>query len=234
MVCKKCGTEYKEGDKFCSKCGQLVDQSNDKVNTKLPHKKSGKKTIAVICFWLIFACIALIIGISILSSSDKKSSANNATSNSKATIASATPKPTKPAAPTDLKGFLEYTVKYDIGETTNQKKPKLHDVSIGDGEIFLNLNANDSFTNSMIISEMNDDIFKVLKALAQKDFDYKNILVAEYMILQDQYGKESDNMVYNVSISKENLKKIVWDNITFSNVPKFADHVFIHPVLLKK
>lgn len=48
MNCSKCGSQLKEGAKFCSKCGEKVGENSD-----LPKKKSSLKTV------IIITCIVL-------------------------------------------------------------------------------------------------------------------------------------------------------------------------------
>lgn len=68
MFCDNCGNKLKEGDKFCSKCGELQKQDNKKSNANLEKSKTNSRInkkvvssvlgVAIVCaltFLLLFA-----------------------------------------------------------------------------------------------------------------------------------------------------------------------------------
>ena len=78
--CPKCGTEIKEGENFCSNCGN-TEESTEQVNTTVTNTKPAGKGIAQI-FVTLFTCgfgaiWGLIEGIMILSSNDYKDADGN-------------------------------------------------------------------------------------------------------------------------------------------------------------
>lgn len=62
MFCKKCGNELKDGEQFCSKCGQAVNTSKQKKNTLLT---------VIICIVII---VGIIIALCIIADNQWKSS----------------------------------------------------------------------------------------------------------------------------------------------------------------
>lgn len=71
MICKKCGNEIKESDKFCIKCGEPVE-----INNSL-HKISKKKIIIPV----VAVCVILLIAIIIAASNSSKDNSSNFDSN---------------------------------------------------------------------------------------------------------------------------------------------------------
>lgn len=70
MFCKKCGTQLKEGSKFCSNCGNCISDddtkilNNSEINSDNIKKKTFKK-IWIISILIIIAFVAGVIGIDI-------------------------------------------------------------------------------------------------------------------------------------------------------------------------
>lgn len=61
MICKKCGNEIKENEKFCLKCGEPI-LSNNMGNAV--HKRSKKKTIIPIVALCVVLLIVVVVAVS--------------------------------------------------------------------------------------------------------------------------------------------------------------------------
>ncbi len=76
MICKKCGNEVSEDEKFCSKCGKKVKRDNKNTNK---HKK---------WFIVIFTiAVILIIGVAVGIGINIKNNSNTIKDNQDSTIA---------------------------------------------------------------------------------------------------------------------------------------------------
>ena len=232
----------------------LIDWIKQAKNFKKAQEgvNEERKQFNTAAMKFIFSIVVMIISIGIMSSGSNSKQASsttgdkatkqtvagtqvNASNASPAPTATPTSTPTKvpePQIPQDLNGYIKYIVEKELSKETNMKTPKLREASSSNGIVTVALNADDNFTNNMIITGMTSDAYKVLKAVSTRD-DIKQIAVTEWMPLQDKYGKEQDVMVYSVSMKKENLSRVVWGNVTSSDVQKFADNYFVHPVFKK-
>ena len=65
MKCSNCGNEIEEGEKFCGKCGKLVNtNTNVATNENVQSKRSITKTLkahkVLVCVFIILVCILVI------------------------------------------------------------------------------------------------------------------------------------------------------------------------------
>lgn len=99
---------------------------------------------------------------------------------------------------------------------------------------FLEITAagSDNLTNNMVKDGMWIDATDTLKDL--KDVvAIKDVAFSITLPMVDKFGNESQSVVMKINLTQATLKKINWNNFTFSNLPDIADSYWEHPALSK-
>lgn len=100
------------------------------------------------------------------------------------------------------------------------------------GLLSIEVYGQDNITEKLMKEGMWIDTANALKDL-KDNADIKDINVLIAMPLQDKFGKNSTEVVMNMTFPLDVRNKINWDNFIFSNIPNIADNYIEHPVIQK-
>lgn len=100
------------------------------------------------------------------------------------------------------------------------------------GFLLIRVFAKDNLTEKMIKQGMWMDAHDILKGL-EGNKEIKTVAVNFVLPLQDAYGKQSNDIVMKMEFSAETRNKIVWENFTWSGIPKVAENYWEHPIIRK-
>jgi len=77
--------------------------------------------------------------------------------------------------------------------------------------VFVEYNAGDNLTTSLKKTGIEKTMSEVYIALYTSDLDIRTASVAAYFPVVDQYGNESEAIVYKSVLEKEEADKVNWD-----------------------
>lgn len=120
---------------------------------------------------------------------------------------------------------LDEAVDYVI-ENSNVKKDDVRIFTNDKTEIQIYLITQEGFSNSSTVSSMHLDAQRILQQL-QKRNDIDNIIISWDMETTDVYGNNNTINVMSMTISKDTLKKIDFNNFAISNFPDVADKYYL-------
>lgn len=121
---------------------------------------------------------------------------------------------------------LEDAVNYVI-ETSNAEKneePKIYQE--GNTEVDIYLKTQVGLSNSGTVSSMHLDAKRILEQLQNRS-DIDTIVLSWDMQSTDVYGNNKDINVMVITMSKETLNKINFDNFNIENFPDVADEYYL-------
>jgi len=200
---------------------------------------------------------ALIVVITIIPSGDDTNVAETTTTTSPesaettttqqeaAVVTTAAQTTTTTAAPTtsttagpasEFKSVVSRTLEGD----NNMDKPLLRKVDVveqidGGYGVFVEMNANDNLTSGMIRGGIEQDMSKVYMALYQSGLDVRTATVAAYFPMTDQYGAESEAVIYKSMLDKSEADKVNWeadDSLLRTDIlPGIWQTTLLHPEL---
>jgi uncharacterized protein YgiB involved in biofilm formation len=122
-----------------------------------------------------------------------------------------------------------------FGETNSyDKKDSILELNFNkdNGFLLIRVFAQDNFSEKMIKQGMWMDAYDVLKALNDNK-EIKTVAFNIVLPLQDAYGKTSNDNVMKMEFGSETRGKIVWENFSWSGIPKVAENYWEHPVIRK-
>lgn len=121
---------------------------------------------------------------------------------------------------------LDDAVNYAI-ETSNAEKneePKIYQEDNTEVDIYLKTQV--GLSNSGTVSSMHLDAQRILEQLQNRS-DIDTIVLSWDMQSTDVYGNSKDINVMVITISKETLNKINFDNFNIENFPDVADEYYL-------
>lgn len=131
-----------------------------------------------------------------------------------------------------LSDDMKSIIKKAIGKKNNRDQNYIDDVKVENSNLTIILNADDNFTPNMIKTGILMKTDKVLKAI-EKEHKFEIITVMWKFPLVDTYGNKSNEEVLRISLNRETLNKINWDNFDYNNFEKIANNYFEHPAFNK-
>ena len=137
---------------------------------------------------------------------------------------------------TDKSLTVEDQIKNDVyeelGEKSNNKKDRIVNLDIekstGYAKIILagdnSLSTKDTKEKQLFDAE---DVFPILF----KDKSIEKAMVTFQLPLVDKYGKETDEDVIRIVLTRETNDKIVWKNFNIDNFGTVAENFYMHPAM---
>ena len=136
--------------------------------------------------------------------------------------------------PETLAEHIESDIYEDQGRTTNNEKDKVVGVTADEktGVVKVVLNGDESLSTKSTKEAMLYDAKDIFPLIFKYD-EVNKATVAFKFTLVDTYGKESDEEVIRITLTKEANDKIVWENFNIDNFSFVADNLYVHPAMLK-
>ncbi len=145
---------------------------------------------------------------------------------------------TKPKEKT--KSFDETTkelVIKTLGKKSNTRKNRLVQEGSSDTDggksVVVTLSGDELFTTKSTLRKMETDSAKLFEKLF-KNKNVARVNLVWQQTLVDTYGKESDDNVVKIELSRATNDKIEWKNFNVDNFDTVADNFWVHPAMLKK
>lgn len=162
-----------------------------------------------------------------------------------ATEPPATDAPTTTAAPTTTSApapedQIRQVVEEVLEGDNNRDQPLLRGVEIvpqvdGGFGVFVEMNANDNLTSGFIKGGIEQDMTEVYQAVYHSGQDVRTASVAAYFPMIDQYGQESEDVIYKSILDKSEADKVNWDAdeslLAVDILPGVWQTTFLHPEL---
>lgn len=140
----------------------------------------------------------------------------------------------------DIKRIVEDQLKGD----NNLDKPRLREVRVseafeevsGGWTVFVKYNASQNWNDEMTRKGIEVDMSELYTALYTSGKDIRLVSIEAYLPLVDQYGNESDGMVYRSILRKSEAQKVNWkiaDEAYFKLdiLPGIWETVLVHPAI---
>jgi len=132
---------------------------------------------------------------------------------------------------------VEFAIEDAIGETVNWdeeskdvvKKIEVNDnIGKNDGSklILVHLNGPIALTGSGVRKKVNEQTLEIAKALTQDDsldFEIDSITYWWYLPLTDSYGKTKEKTAYKISLERDTLENINYEDLAYVDLPTIAD-----------
>jgi hypothetical protein len=100
-------------------------------------------------------------------------------------------------------------------------------------KIEIGFNASDNFGNNLIKTGIEGDMSKLYIALYQSDLNIEEVAIGAHFPMIDQYGNESDKVVYYSVLTKEEADRVNWQadesSLKLSILPQVWETVLLHP-----
>ena len=81
-------------------------------------------------------------------------------------------------------------------------------------------NAGNLDTDQTII---HDIAFQSMKSLFNSGIPMGYVTITAFVDVVDQYGRESEDILSTIALTRKTAEKMVWENLTYTKVPDFAD-----------
>lgn len=243
MKCKKCGTEIKEGNTFCTNCGTSINEENINTVPKEKNKTTIKSKLKLIL--PIIVVIMLIIGTTIFLLNKYKNSDNITTLNNPEQIEKATDKKIEIGKDyniisdnkdTQTLGFIRFNTETDyimeIGFEASEEFTKTGNYAIDQNNITLTVNYDSSeyektttpYTEKINILEddileytdRNGIVYKFSKNSTTDNEEQKNSLLDEIYAKYPEYKNKENFICTNDSeywLLDNNGNKIYFDSL---------------------
>lgn len=113
-----------------------------------------------------------------------------------------------------------------LGETTNTDQERIEDVIFHSYEdetvVNLTLNANENLTNKLTQGGILQDSADLLEAFAENKYE-GDVMIMWKLPLTDSYGNVESGKVMSLTVEKETLEKINFDNFDYNKLPDIAE-----------
>ncbi|NCQ56027.1 hypothetical protein COT86_00650 [Candidatus Collierbacteria bacterium CG10_big_fil_rev_8_21_14_0_10_43_36] len=122
--------------------------------------------------------------------------------------------------------------------TNNMKRDNLKKVEVSEGEgggwnVTVEFNANDNFSTNLRKGGIEKKMSEIYSVLYQSGKDIKTTSITAYFPLADQYGNESDGVVYKSTLDKIEANKVNWQadesTLQLTILPRVWTTVMLHP-----
>lgn len=243
MKCKKCGTEIKDGNIFCTNCGTSINEENTNTETKTKNKKEIKSNFKFI-LPIIIVIIMTIVGITIFLINKNKKTNNIDTSDNHEQMEQTTN--TKIEIGIDYNiisdnniqtlGFIRFNTNTDyimeLGDYGSEKFTKTGNYTINQNDITLTVNYDSSeyektttpYTEKIKILEngileytdRNGTVYKFSKNSATNNEEQKNNLLDQIYTKYPEYKNNAEFICTNGSeywLLDNNGNKIYFDSL---------------------
>ena len=135
--------------------------------------------------------------------------------------------------PLTVEEQIKNEINKELGEKTNNKKDRIVSLRIEEsGYVEIVLNSDDSLSTKSTKDSMLYDATDAFPILF-KDKSIQRARIIFISTLVDVYGKESDEEVIRITLTRETNDKITWDNFNIDNFGTVAENFFVHPALQK-
>ncbi|RID87088.1 outer membrane protein assembly factor BamE [Peribacillus asahii] len=132
---------------------------------------------------------------------------------------------------------IEFAIEETIGENVNWddeskdvvKKVEVNDnIGKNDGSklILVHLNGPIALTGSGVRQKVNEQTLEIAKALTQDDsldFEIDSITYWWYLPLTDSYGKTKEKTAYKISLERDTLENINYEDLAYVDLPTIAN-----------
>lgn len=126
----------------------------------------------------------------------------------------------------DLRSYEDKLVE-ELGVEVRDK-PSIKSISEEDGELVVTFRASENLTSGMTRGGMLRDMKHIFRTSPEK---YESVLAVAHLPLTDQYGNTEEQWVSKISLSRETMDKINWDNFFPEDFSGVAGRYLIHPTL---
>lgn len=212
MKCSMCGAEIKEGDKFCTKCGQAVVPTKTNSNVNETNKKPNIGLIIGIVALVIVAALAILLVIGLKEEKSVKKASNEPVinNNNEKTGKNETPKTIE---------FNGYTFTVPASSKASVSGDKLYVYGPGskwvgvvmtqEGDYNTLVTMKDQIKTALSAQEGAEDYDMSKAVTEEKEYGGKPFLITKNIgsgnyNLDISYGKADDNNIYIISITKSN------------------------------
>lgn len=204
MICKKCKSELKEGEKFCSKCGKKVKNNS--------QSKKGKKLIYILT--PIVLIIIMVVGIIVFISNKSKNDKENIGDINKLQeneVIRLEPNATKGATYSFTLDDLKKSMDKVCDENNMEKYPDFYDTGLNEDENIYQTfkdesNGSTGFTVTTYKGYVSEILFNYSKASEQNTISKDDVL---FYVLKDIFDEE-----YSSKIT-DTLKNLIDGNYEF-------------------
>jgi len=133
--------------------------------------------------------------------------------------------------------FPKSMIKKIVEGTLGPREKRKVEVEQIDGgyEVFVEINALNELTAGMIRGMIESDMAEVYIQLFLDDLDVKTATVAAYFPVTDEYGVESETVIYKSRLNKSEADKVNWqagyNSLRDDILPGVWETIFLHPDL---
>ncbi len=140
-------------------------------------------------------------------------------------------------APKSFDDTVKDTVIKELGTKANTGKKRLvqegsSDID-GGKSVVVTMAGDELFTTKSTLRQMETNSAKLFEKLF-KDKKVARVTLVWRQTLVDTYGKESDDNVLKIELTRATANKIEWKNFNAENFEQVADNYWVHPAMLKK
>lgn len=148
------------------------------------------------------------------------------------TVVAEVPEAEEVEAEPETPAFEELTFEEQVTQIANKvSDDRVKQVLIGNGELSIDIEMAENFTNKLMVSGMKSKAFSILEQLQEiiegQGIDYISVYFVAPFI--DKYGNEFEDNSGIFAISTEELMKVNFDNLTFSSIDNLCSTAWVHP-----
>lgn len=130
--------------------------------------------------------------------------------------------------PLNTEESIKKFIKNTLGERTNTSRPTIDKVSLVDGSLNIELNANDNVTIGFIRDGMLSDSKGILKHIRDYDDITDDVFITYLFDVVDSYGNTKSAHVLRMRFTQETLNEINFDSFSYKNFDTVADNFYLH------
>lgn len=186
---------------------------------------------------VVSSIFAILLVIGMASGGSKPSTGTTGATTPQPTAVVEKTKPTEAPALSESEQ-IKAIVTEQLKGTNNMKRDNLKKVDVseavgGGWNVAVEFNAGDNLSTKLRKTGIEKKMSEIYISLYTSGKDIKTVSVAAFFPLADQYGNESDGIVYKSTLAKEEANKVNWSadgsTLRLSILPKVWTTIMLHP-----
>ena len=130
---------------------------------------------------------------------------------------------------------IEAVVRDEFSGQTNTGKVRLngwgvHEMVIG-YEVVIEFNANENLTKGLMRRGIHNDVRDAYEVLYDSPLQVGYVTIKALLPLTDQFGNESDGVVFISSMDADIAEKVDWENKSLLDLERMGVVDFVHPAI---
>lgn len=122
------------------------------------------------------------------------------------------------------------TVIETLGKSTNTNKDRIAELEVVGNYVSVELNGSENLTTNLMRLGLLRNSSELLEALSEYS-EFDEFYISWMLPLVDIHGNSEDGVVMRITMMRDELEKINWDNFNTDNFSQVADVYWEHPAL---